>query len=160
MIGNMTQLQRSKIAFLIIDSKKNQYSEKSGQLFNGKESVAQGNPLAIIAYVIGVLPIIWELGDAHPGVNYPGYADDAREGGSFGNILANFKDIQVRGPSGGYLQEPTKSILLLVPWNVTRPEEFFQGMGMLVVSGNGYLNGFIDDQDAETTWLDEKVQGW
>ena len=43
---------------------------------------------------------------------------------------------------------------------MTRPEEFFQGMGMLVVTRNGYLNGFIDDQDAETTWLDEKVQGW
>ena len=31
---------------------------------------------------------------------------------------------------------------------------------MLVVTGNGYLNGFIGDRDADTTWLDEKVQGW
>ena len=33
-------------------------------------------------------------------------------------------------------------------------------MGMTVVIGSRYLRGFVGDQDADTTWLDEKVQGW
>ena len=39
-------------------------------------------------------------------------------------------------------------------------EEFFQGMVMTVVTGSHYSGGFVDDQDADTTWLDEKVQVW
>ena len=34
------------------------------------------------------------------------------------------------------------------------------GMGVRVLTGSRYLGGFICDRDAETTWLDEKVQGW
>ena len=33
-------------------------------------------------------------------------------------------------------------------------------MGMTVVTRSLYLVSFIRDQDAESTWLDEKVQGW
>ena len=50
------------------------------------------------------------------------YVDDTGVGGSFGNILANFKDIQVRGPPRGYFPEPTKIILVVSPRNVTRAE--------------------------------------
>ena len=56
--------------------------------------------------------------------------------------------------------EPTKSILVVAPWNVDRDEDFFRGMVMIVVTGRRYLVGFIGYQDAETMWLDEKVQGW
>ena len=35
----------------------------------------------MIAYVIGVLPLIWELRDAHPCVTQPWYDDDAGAGG-------------------------------------------------------------------------------
>ena len=41
-----------------------------------------------------------------------------------------------------------------------RAEEFYQGMGITVVAGSRYTDGFISDQEAETSSLDEKVQGW
>ena len=36
-----------------------------------KEGMTQGGPLAMITYVIGVLPLIRELWDAHPRVTQP-----------------------------------------------------------------------------------------
>ena len=107
----------------------------------------------MISYVIGVLPLIHELQDAHPRVTQPCYADDVGAVGSFGNIIAHFKDIQVRRPPRGYFQETTKRILVVSPWNVDRAEELFWGMRLMMFTGRHYLGGLIGDQDAETTWL-------
>ena len=59
----------------------------------------------------------------------------------------------------GYFPELTKSILVVAPQNGARAEEFFWGIGISVVTGSHYLGGFIGNQDVDTTWLDEKVQG-
>ena len=114
----------------------------------------------MIAYVIGVLPFIRELWDAHPRVTQPCYADGAGSGGNFGQILTHFRYLQVRGTWRGYLQEPTKSILVVSPQNVSRAEELLRGMDMTVVAGRRHLGRFTGDQEAETNWLYEKVQGW
>ena len=53
----------------------------SGHFLHIKEGVTQGDPLAMITYGIGVLPLIWELRDPHPRVTQPWYADDAGAGG-------------------------------------------------------------------------------
>ena len=42
------------------------------------------------------------------------------EGGTFRDIMAHFRDLQLKGPARGYFPEPTKSILVVseqnVPW--------------------------------------------
>ena len=53
----------------------------SGHFLHSKEGVTQGDPLAMIAYGIVVLPLIRDLRRAHPCVMQPWYADDAWEGG-------------------------------------------------------------------------------
>ena len=63
-----------------------------------KEGVTQGDPLDMIAYGIGVLPLIRELRGAHPRVTHPWYADDAGAGGKFPNIMEHLRDLQARGP--------------------------------------------------------------
>ena len=45
--------------------------------------MTQEDPLSMIAYGIGVLPIIRELQGAHPRVTQPWYADDAGAWGEF-----------------------------------------------------------------------------
>ena len=52
----------------------------SDHFLHSKEGVTQGDLLAMIAYGIGVLPLIWELREAHPRVTQPWYADDAGAG--------------------------------------------------------------------------------
>ena len=134
--------------------------DRSGHLFHFKEGVTQGGGLAMIAYGIGVLPIIRGLRVAHPRVTQLWYADDAGEGVKFEYILAHLWDLQARGPPRGYYPEPTKSILVVAPWNVAQLEEFFWGMGIQVMTGHQYLGGFIEGREAEKRWLADKIMGW
>ena len=48
----------------------------SGHFLHIKEGVTQGDPLAMIAYGIGVLPLIRDLRRDHPHVTQPWYTDD------------------------------------------------------------------------------------
>ena len=114
----------------------------------------------MIAYGIGVLPIIRELRGAHPRVTQPWYTDDAGDGGKCVHILAHLWELQVRVPPRGYYPEPTKRILVVAPQNVARAEEFFWGMGIKVVTGHRYLGGFIGDSEVEKRWMAGKVTGW
>ena len=65
-----------------------------------------------------------------------------------------------QGDTAGYFPEPTNSILVVDPRNVTRVEEFFRGMGLHLVTGSRYLGGFVGDRAAEKIWLTGKVEGW
>ena len=87
---------------------------------HSKEGVTQGDPLAMIAYGIGVLPIIRELRNTHPRVTQPWYTDDAGVEGTFQQILEHFWDLQARVPARGYYPEPTKSILVVAQGNVAQ----------------------------------------
>ena len=95
----------------------------SGHFLHSNEGVTQGDPLALIAYGIGVLPLIKDLRRAHPHVTQPWYADDAGTGPKFEEIIDHFRDLQLRGPAWGYYPEPTKSILVVAKMNVPRSRE-------------------------------------
>ena len=79
--------------------------------------------------------------DRHPGFR------PIEVGETWCRIMANFQD-------------PTKIILVVLPRDVAKCKEFFQRMGMNVFTGSRYPDVFIGYQEAETTWLDKKVQGW
>ena len=130
----------------------------SGHFLHSKEGVTQGDPLAMIAYGIGVPPLIRELRNTPPPprVTQPWYADDAGAGWTFQQIQEHFWDLQARGPARDYYPEPTKSIFVVAPGNVARDEEHFWGIGIQVVTGHRYLGGYIGDADAERGWLREK----
>ena len=55
--------------------------DRSGHFLHSKEGVTQGVPLAIIAYGIGVLPIIREIQGANTWATQPWYTDDTGAGG-------------------------------------------------------------------------------
>ena len=116
---------------------------------HSKEGVTQGDPLAMIAYGIGVPFLIRELRNDNPWVTQPWYADDAGEGGTFQKILEHFWDLQARGPARGYYPEPTKRILVVAPGNIDRAEEHFRGLGIRLVTGHRYLGGYIGEGEVE-----------
>ena len=68
--------------------------------------------------------------------------------------------MQERGTPRGYFPETTNSILVVSPRNVPRAEEFFRGVGGVIVTGSRYLWGFFGDGAAEDSWLADKVQIW
>jgi hypothetical protein len=80
----------------------------TGAVLFSKEGVTQGDPLAMVAYGIGLLPIIRQLKAEFPAVEQPWYADDAGAGGSFQGIRAYFQRLQEIGPkSWGITQSRT-----------------------------------------------------
>ena len=110
--------------------------DSSGHSLHSKEGMTQGGALTMIAYAIGVLPLIRGIWGAHPCVTQPWYADDTGAGGEFEHFLAHLWDLQLRGPQRDYYPEPTKSILVVAPRNVARAEDLFRGMGIQVVTGH------------------------
>ena len=50
--------------------------------------------------------------------------------------------------------------MVVDPGNVAQAEEFVQGIGIRVVKGHCYLEGFIGDREVEERWLGDKVMGW
>ena len=111
-------------------------ADGSGHLLHSKKGVTLGYLLAMIAYGIGVLPLIRDLRRAAPCVNQPWYADNTGVGAKFEEIMDHFRDLQLRGPAWGYYPEPTKSILVVVERNVPRSKYYFRGMGIKVVTGS------------------------
>ena len=114
----------------------------------------------MIAYGIGVFPLIRDIWDEHPCFTQIWYDDDVGVGGTFKQIVTHFRDLQARGAPWGYFLGPTKSISVVAPWNVVREEELFRGMVTMVVTRSRYLGGFIGNREAGDTWLAEKFQGW
>ena len=65
-------------------------ADRSGHFLHSKEGMTQGDPLAMITYGIGVLPLIRYLRRDHLHVIQPWYADDAGAGGKFVEIMDHF----------------------------------------------------------------------
>ena len=62
-----------------------------------KEIVTQGDTLAVISYIIGILPLICELCAAHSQVTQPWYADNAGVGDNFMDIQEHMQDMLIHG---------------------------------------------------------------
>ena len=77
-------------------------TDGSGHFLHRKEGVTQWYPITMISYGIGVLPLFRDLRRSHLRVTQPWYADDAGAGAKFGDIMAHFRDLQLRGPARGY----------------------------------------------------------
>ena len=73
---------------------------------HSREGMTQGDPLAMVAYGIGVLPPIKKMRVAYPDVTHPWYADDAGSLGTFNNIGLYFNSLKTFGQDCGYFPKP------------------------------------------------------
>ena len=64
---------------------------RAGNFLHIKEVVKQRDPLAIIVYVIVIIPLIREIQDTHKLVMKPYYPNVSGAGGSFRNILSHLE---------------------------------------------------------------------
>ena len=136
-------------------------SDNGTSLFlHSKEGVTQGDPLAMVAYGILLLPLIQSLKEALPEVEQPWYADDAGAGGSFKGLRSFFEKLLEEGPRSGYFLEPSKCILIVRVHNKEAAEKEFKDLGFTVVTGNRYLGGFIGGADEQYDWVKDQVDDW
>ena len=86
--------------------------------------MTQGDPLAMIAYGIKIIPLIKNLKQKIPDVTKTWYADNVVSLGTF-EILDTYFDLLTRhGPERGYLPNPTKSVLIVRPENIKAGKVF------------------------------------
>ena len=64
--------------------------------------MTQGEPLAMVAYGIGIVPLIKRMKALYPKITQTWYADDAGALGTFGNIELYFNLLKRFGPGHGY----------------------------------------------------------
>ena len=58
----------------------------TGHFLHIKDRVTQGDTLAMITYVLGILPVIRDLRMSQPGVSQKWFADESGAGGTFYGI--------------------------------------------------------------------------
>ena len=115
-----------------------------------KEGATQGDPLSMIIYGMGMLPLTHSLKRQIKDCLQPWYADDAAAGGKFDAIARYYNVLLAEGPGRGYYPEPTKSILVVKPQSVERARAQFAHLGFKVVTGTRYHRGYIGDEAACT----------
>ena len=110
------------------------------------EVVTHGNQFYMVAYGIGVLPLIKRLKVVYPDVTQPWYADDAGLLSIFDNLELYFNSLKRNGPARGYYPYPTKLILIMHPENIKVGELFGAHHKFTVCTSSRYLVSYIRDE--------------
>ena len=107
------------------------------------EGRTQGDPMAIIAYSIVILPFIKNLKREIPDANHPWYADDAGALGTFKRIDTCFNLLSRQELGRVYYPKPYKSVLIVHPENLEAEKVFGVRHGFIVFMGAHYIRGYI-----------------
>ena len=74
-----------------------------------REGLIQGEPLAMVAYGIGVLLLIKQLKSEYPDVTQPYYAEDTGSLSTFDNMKLYINDLNATSWRGGINPIPLKA---------------------------------------------------
>ena len=133
-----------------------------GTTLLSKEGVTQGDPLAMIAYGIGLLPLIRHQKQFVSTLHQSWYADDASAAGKLELIRDYFRELERIGPSVGYFPEPSKSVLIVRSDAIKHAQSFLQteGLSFKLKTGDRCLGGFVGDTSTRDEWLENLVSKW
>ena len=103
------------------------------------EGTTQGCPLSMLAYAVGILPLVKSLKDLakHSQV---WYADDSSCGGGLSNIYKWFLALRTQGPDYGYYAQ-SSNITVVKEQCVVLAKELFEQHNVRVVLANRFLGG-------------------
>ena len=125
----------------------NRYGKAS--ILHSIEAMKQGYLLVMIAYGIGILPLINNLKQEIPDVTQPWYADNAGALGTFTILETYFDSLTRQGPVQGYHPDPAKSVLIVRPENLEAGKVFVARHGFWVCTGAHYLGGYIGEDESK-----------
>ena len=103
----------------------------------------------MIAYRIGILPLIKNIKLAIPDVTQPWYADNDRALGMFARLDIYFDSITQQGLGQGYYPKPSKSVLMVRHENIKAGKVFGENHEFKVFTGTHYLGGYIGDNESK-----------
>ena len=124
-----------------------------------KEGLAQGDPIAMICYGVGTLPLVRPIKKKLPDTTQSNYADDLAILSKFKEIREYAEHLQAKGPHVGYFIQLSKCVLV-VPERLLEAARVALGdLGFQITTGHRYLGGFIGEEAARQAWLQEQVEG-
>ena len=103
--------------------------------------MAQGHPLAMITYGIGILPLIKNLKHDIHNITKPWYADNSGTLGTLARIETYFNLLTRQDPGHGYYPEPQTSVLIVNLDNLEAGKVFGARHRFKVCMGARYLGG-------------------
>eukprot|EP00978_Attheya_sp_CCMP212_P044410 scaffold309707_cov49-Attheya_sp.AAC.1 len=98
-----------------------------------REGVTQGDPMAMVAYGLMLLPLIKLLEKEHP---------------------------DKLGPARGYYPEPSKSILVVQETNLVAAKAALGELGFPITTANRFLGRFIGEAAPQEDWVREQTAAW
>ena len=99
----------------------------------------------MVAYRLGIIPLMKLLKLAYPDVTHPRYSDDAGALGTIDNLERYFKILKTDGPDWESYFTPTKVILVVHPKNSKMGELFDHHHGFKVCTGALFIGVSIGD---------------
>ena len=103
----------------------------------------------MIAYRIGILPVINNLKRGIPEVTHPWYADNARALGTFARLETYLDSLTLQGPGQGYHPKPSKSVLIILLENIKAGNVLGRRPIFKVCTGARSLGGYIGDDKSK-----------
>ncbi|KAI5747329.1 hypothetical protein M8J77_013571 [Diaphorina citri] len=122
------------------------------------EGTTQGDPLAMLFYGIGVMPLIKKLMSPDWVQNW--YADDSACIGKLSMIRKWIDLLRIEGPKYGYYPEPNKSFLVIKPQFLEEASLLFHDLHVQIVTEKRFLGGVIGNGDEKKNYVKEKVNQW
>ena len=118
-------------------------------IIHSREVLTQGDPIVMIAYGIGIIPLINNLKREIPDVTQPWYAVNASDLGMFARLETYFDSLTRQVPGWGYHPDLTKIVLIVRPDNLEAGKMFGERQGFRVCTGARYLGGYIGDNKSK-----------
>ena len=119
-----------------------------------KEGVTLGDPLSMLFYAIGSLPLIKSLSNNNQSTQV-WCVDDAPVCGSIESLIEWLTAIKEKGPKFGYFPKPSKSYLVVSENYISEDEMVFSGTGVNVACCR---RGVIGNEKKE--YVKQLVNSW
>ena len=134
-----------------------------GAEISSAEGTTQGDPSAMPAYAIGILPLLTLLkpSDNPQTMKHVAYADDLGGGSTLEKLSAWWDNCVLNGPALGYHPKASKSWLIVKEDQLENAHRIFDGTGInITTEGKKYLGGFIGKDTAAIQYVNDLVDSW
>ena len=141
----------------------NTYREPSNLYMDGhtilsQEGTAQGDPLAMPMYAIGICPLICKVGCD---VKQVWYADDATAAGQLKNLRQWWDNLVFHGPDFGYFVNPSKTSLIVKEGHQLDAIACFENTNVkITTNGKSHLGAALGTEEFVNGFVKDKVQQW
>ena len=134
---------------------------QGGDEIASNEGTCQGDPLAMLYYALGTVPLIRSLQDSCPDTVQSWYADDDAVAGRLADLHHYWSQVTTKGRLYGYHTNASKSTLLVKPEYREEAEELFSDTNITVTTeGVSYLGGYIGSTQYCMEQLQKKIRLW